>query len=125
MRKSSVRHPGRRELGRRGNTIVTVIVVVVILFLLAALFIPAVARSREAARRTQCRNNLKQIALAVNNYEDSYKFFPPAVQLADPGAIVEGCNRPEGRLGGFSWRVLILPHLESTEYKASYDNIDL
>jgi hypothetical protein len=67
---------------------------------LLALLLPAVQAAREAARRTQCSNNLKQIALAFHNYHDTYKTFPPAY-------IPDENGRPM-----HSWRVLILPFLE-------------
>jgi prepilin-type processing-associated H-X9-DG protein len=67
---------------------------------LVALLLPAVQAAREAARRAQCSNNLKQIALAFHNYHDSYGTFPPAY-------IPDESGRPM-----HSWRVLILPFLE-------------
>ncbi len=67
---------------------------------LLALLLPAVQAAREAARRTQCSNNLKQIALAFHNYHDAYKTFPPAY-------IPDENGRPM-----HSWRVLILPFME-------------
>ncbi|MEI8019225.1 MAG: DUF1559 domain-containing protein, partial [Schlesneria sp.] len=75
--------------------------------ILIALLLPAVQQAREAARRTQCKNNLKQIGLALHNYHDTYKLFP-AAHLND----VEG----EPKL---SWRVSILPFLgEAGRYNA-------
>ncbi len=65
-----------------------------------ALLLPAVQAAREAARRAQCTNNLKQIALAMHNYEATYSCFPPA-------AIVDPNGKPL-----LSWRVLMLPYLE-------------
>jgi prepilin-type processing-associated H-X9-DG protein len=65
-----------------------------------ALLLPAVQAAREAARRSQCSNNLKQIGLAMHNYHDTYKCFPPAY-------IPDEDGRPM-----HSWRVLILPFLE-------------
>jgi prepilin-type processing-associated H-X9-DG protein len=70
---------------------------------------PAVSRAREAARRVQCMNNLKQIALALHNYHDQYGCLPPA-------RILDADDRPM-----HSWRVLILPFLEQ---KALYDAYD-
>jgi prepilin-type processing-associated H-X9-DG protein len=70
---------------------------------LVALLLPAVQAAREAARRMQCTNNMKQIGLAILNYEQSYKCFPPAY-LADKN------GKPM-----HSWRVLILPYMESGE----------
>jgi hypothetical protein len=77
--------------------------------LAVALFTP-VNRGREAPRRTQCKNNLKQIVLALHNYHDMYESFPPAYTADANGTPLH------------SWRTLILPGLEQ---KALYDKIDL
>ncbi|MFN0054259.1 MAG: DUF1559 domain-containing protein, partial [Planctomycetales bacterium] len=68
--------------------------------ILAALLLPAVQQAREAARRTQCKNNLHQIGLALHNYHDAFNSFPPAY-------IPDASGRPM-----HSWRVLILPFLD-------------
>ncbi len=72
------------------------------------LMLPAVSNAREAARRMQCSNNLKQIALALHNYHDTHKSFPPAY-------IADENGRPM-----HSWRVLILPFLESSPLHRQY-----
>ena len=77
---------------------------------LVALLLPAVQSAREAARRMQCSNNLKQIALAMHNYHDTYHAFPPAYTVDADGNKLH------------SWRTLILPFLEQS---ALYDRIDL
>ncbi len=82
---------------RTGFTLVELLVVIAIIGLLVALLLPAVQSAREAARRTQCANHLKQIGLAVQNYHDARKELPPA------------------RIGGgghASWAALILPYIE-------------
>ena len=74
---------------------------IVPILILIALLLPAVQAAREAARRAQCANNLKQIGLAMHNYNDAYGCFPPA-------AITDAQGKPL-----LSWRVAILPYLEN------------
>jgi prepilin-type processing-associated H-X9-DG protein len=97
-----------------GAPILVILAVVVVGFfacggVLIALLLPAVQAAREAARRSQCANNLKQIALALHNYHDTYKTLPPAY-------IPDENGQPK-----HSWRVLILPFLESSHVYAMYD----
>lgn len=77
---------------------------------LVALLLPAVQAAREAARRMQCQNNLKQVALAMHNYHDTYKAFPPAYTVDADGNKLH------------SWRTLMLPFIEQAPL---YDQIDL
>jgi prepilin-type processing-associated H-X9-DG protein len=77
--------------------------------ILIALLLPAVQAAREAARRAQCCNNLKQIGLAMHNYHDTYGSFPPAY-------IADADGKPM-----HSWRVLILPFIEQSPLYDQYD----
>jgi type II secretory pathway pseudopilin PulG len=76
--------------------------------IMVALLLPAVQQAREAARRTQCKSNLKQIALALHNYHDTYGSFPPAVTYNSDGQPMH------------SWRVLLLPYLDSSPLYSQY-----
>ncbi|NOX56508.1 MAG: DUF1559 domain-containing protein [Planctomycetes bacterium] len=98
----------RRRTLTRGFTLIELLVVIAIIAILIALLLPAVQQAREAARRTQCRNNLKQLGLALHNYHDTYRMFPPGMGGTDaPGW---NCNQGnEGILAGFA---MILPFVD-------------
>jgi prepilin-type N-terminal cleavage/methylation domain-containing protein/prepilin-type processing-associated H-X9-DG protein len=91
---------------RRGFTLVEMLTVVMIIAILIALLLPAVQSAREAARATQCRNNLLQIGIALGNYASTHHVLPPGV-VNDKGPI---SNLPRGYHVG--WAVQILPFLE-------------
>jgi prepilin-type N-terminal cleavage/methylation domain-containing protein/prepilin-type processing-associated H-X9-DG protein len=73
--------PGRKERSKRGFTLIELLVVIAIIAVLIALLLPAVQSAREAARRIQCTNNMKQVGLALHNYESTNQAFPPTTIL--------------------------------------------
>lgn len=90
---------------RKGFTLIELLVVVAIIAILIALLLPAVQQAREAARRSQCKNNLKQVGLALHNYLEAQGRFPPSY------CVVPGVTTTVG--GQWSFRARILPYLES------------
>jgi len=98
------------SLRRPGFTLVELLVVIAIIGILIALLLPAVQAAREAARRSQCTNNLKQLALGFHNYHDSHKTFPPG--LVKMGTWFQQNSCPEGSCGTWSWSAFILPFVE-------------
>ena len=86
---------------RNGFTLIELLVVIAIIAILIALLLPAVQQAREAARRTQCQNNLKQIGLALHNYHDLHKTFPPG-----------WVDQTNGAAANWGWSVYLLPQIE-------------
>jgi prepilin-type N-terminal cleavage/methylation domain-containing protein/prepilin-type processing-associated H-X9-DG protein len=96
----------RPRPGTRGFTLIELLVVIAIIAVLIALLLPAVQSAREAARRSQCLNNMMQLAIAMVNYEGSHEILPPGV-VNPSGPILD---QPKGY--HFGWLAQILPHCE-------------
>ena len=96
---------------QRGFTLVELLVVIAIIGVLVALLLPAVQAAREAARRTQCANHLKQLGLGAQNFHDVRLFLPPA-RLG---------NKPVTDQGWVTWAVLLLPYIEQQNYYQQWD----
>src|ERR1044071_9392265 len=109
----------RRGCGRtgasgsaRGFTLVELLVVIAIIGVLVALLLPAVQAAREASRRSKCQNSLKQIILALHNYESTFGVFPPGDCSVNKG----GGDIPQGSTHAF-----ILPYLEGGNSYSTFD----
>lgn len=118
---------------RKGFTLVELLVVIAIIGILVGLLLPAVQAAREAARRMQCSNNVKQIALAMHNYESAYKRFPAGNTAWFPQNLLptpthrgfrndRNNNNQNGWYNGmWSWSAFVLPFIEGTNL---YNTID-
>lgn len=104
-----------KQPSRKGFTLIELLVVIAIIAILVALLLPAVQQAREAARRSSCKNNLKQLGLALHNYHDVYGCFPIGSMLKDNGT---GGPSSTNRT---TWMARILPYVEQA---ALYDLIN-
>jgi prepilin-type N-terminal cleavage/methylation domain-containing protein len=93
---------------QRGFTLIELLVVIAIIAILIALLLPAVQQAREAARRTQCKNNLRQVGLALHNYESTHGMLP----FGTPNCCTNN---------GFNWAVMTFPYLEMTNLYNTMD----
>ena len=96
----------------RGFTLIELLVVIAIIAVLIALLLPAVQQAREAARRSQCKNNLKQIGLAMHNYEETYKRLPMLIISGECNGLPWGAGSTAFDDDGFNWTASLLPYMD-------------
>ena len=104
---------------KRGFTLIELLVVIAIIAILIALLLPAVQQAREAARRSTCKNGLKQIGLALHNYHETHRSYPPGY-IARGVTTINDSTTETG--SGFAWGVMLLPFLDQAPL---YNHLDL
>ncbi len=114
----------KRTCRRPAFTLVELLVVIAIIGVLVAMLLPAVQAAREAARRTQCQNNLRQIGLAIQNHHDTLKVFPSGGTIPWAGSGYAGTPLPT-RDATMSWPFQILPFIEQTNVQSLKTAFDL
>ena len=103
---------------RQGFTLIELLVVIAIIAILIALLLPAVQQAREAARRSTCKNNLKQLGLALHNFHEIYTHFPPGAQENVCPTNNPACT---SYIHGTTWLVYILPQMDQANVYKLYD----
>ena len=111
-----------KKINRNAFTLVELLVVIAIIGILISMLLPAVQTVREAARRASCLNNMRQLGLALHNYEGAYKVFPPSRLAPDKLPIPSGqTNHPGAKTAFQSWTTLILPFIEQGNLASQFD----
>src|SRR6059058_4656714 len=100
----------------RGFTLIELLVVIAIIAVLVALLLPAVQQAREAARRSQCKNNLKQLGLAAHNYESTFSRFPTSGEGTD-----ESTNPTVRKFFPVSFNVAVLPYVDQAPLYSAWN----
>jgi prepilin-type N-terminal cleavage/methylation domain-containing protein len=108
----------KKSRARPGFTLIELLVVIAIIGVLIALLLPAVQMAREAARKAQCRNNLKQIGLATHNYHDAFRCFPTSLAVLEPTSYDRSAQTNWRPLG---WLARLLPYMDQP---ALYDQLN-
>jgi prepilin-type N-terminal cleavage/methylation domain-containing protein/prepilin-type processing-associated H-X9-DG protein len=107
-----------RRRRSRGFTLIELLVVIAIIAILIALLLPAVQQAREAARRSTCKNNLKQMGLALHNYHDAHRIFPPALINSGRYTGGAGINGPTRNTTGW---LLMMPYMDGSSAYNKWD----
>ena len=110
-----------RSLHRRGFTLIELLVVIAIIAVLIALLLPAVQQAREAARRSQCKNNLKQMGLAIHNFEETYKYMPAYGKTIKPADYPTPANA-YGQFETYGPLFHILPYIDQANLYNLFDS---
>src|SRR6056297_2202060 len=113
LRRPPMVRSGRK---RKGFTLIELLVVIAIIAILVALLLPAVQQAREAARRSSCKNNLKQLGIALHNYHDTHTVMPAGIT-----ACISNTTYRDTCWEGWSGLAMLLPYIEES---AIYDNLD-
>jgi len=106
---------------RHGFTLIELLVVIAMIGILVALLMPAVQQAREAARRTQCKNNLKQLSLSATNFHDTFNAYPPARLVNRAQAQSRGTYGGTWGIDEPSWLVYVLPYLDQSNFYNEWD----